>query len=77
MGNTTNEPVPQSGIGYYCAGRRCKIREQCHRHTIGIVQPTATFNDYDMLREPKEPCKFFVDVDIINKKTSASQESKV
>jgi len=51
-----------SGRGYYCAGRRCAIKKQCHRHTSSIVEHNARFNDYDKLIPTKGECKFFVDI---------------
>jgi len=50
------------GRGYYCAGRQCAVKERCHRHTSGIMQQDAVFNDYDILMLSEETCKYFVDV---------------
>ena len=51
-----------SGRGYYCAGRHCAVREQCHRHTSSVVQRNANFDDYDILMLSEGKCKYFVDV---------------
>lgn len=51
-----------NGRGYYCEGRQCAVKEKCHRHTSGIIQQNAVFNDYDILMLTEEKCKFFVDV---------------
>jgi hypothetical protein len=50
------------GRGYYCAGRQCTVKEKCHRHTSGIIQRDAIFNDYDILMLSEETCRYFVDV---------------
>jgi len=51
-----------SGRGYYCAGRHCALREQCHRHTSSIVERNAHFDDYDKLMLTEGKCKFFIDI---------------
>jgi hypothetical protein len=55
------------GLGYYCAGRHCAVREKCHRHTSSIVQPNAVFDDYDKLMLSEGSCRFFVDVKEANR----------
>ena len=50
------------GIGYYCAGRHCAKREQCHRHTSSIVERNAQFDDYDKVMLTEGKCKFFIDI---------------
>lgn len=67
--NVTVVPVVNSssgGRGYYCAGRHCAIREQCHRHTSSLVQRNADFDDYDILMLSEGSCRFFVDVNAAN-----------
>ncbi len=70
--NVTVAEVPvvlhsNGGLGYYCAGRHCAIRERCHRHTLSIVQPNAVFDDYDVLMLSEGSCRFFVDVKEANR----------
>lgn len=60
--NVTVENDGSNGRGYYCAGRQCAVKEKCHRHTSGIIQPNAVFNDYDILMLTEETCRYFVDV---------------
>ena len=50
---------------YYCAGRYCTVREQCHRHTSSTGVNLAPFNDYDLLalRTPTKPCQHYIDRD--------------
>lgn len=63
--NVTVAPVVHdgsSGRGYYCAGRHCTAREQCHRHTSSIVQRNADFDDYDILMLSEGTCKYFIDI---------------
>ena len=55
-----------SGRGYYCAGSKCAIKEKCHRHTSGVAQLNAVFDDYDILMLTEESCKFFVNVKEVN-----------
>jgi hypothetical protein len=55
------------GLGYYCAGRHCAKREQCHRHTSSLVQRNAEFDDYDILMLSEGSCRFFVDVKEANR----------
>jgi len=49
---------------YYCAGRYCTMREQCHRHTSSTGVNRAPFEDYDLVAlKPKlatlcDRCKF-------------------
>jgi predicted RNA-binding protein YlxR (DUF448 family) len=64
--NVTVAHDGSNGRGYYCAGRRCAIKEQCHRYTSNIVEYDARVNDYDKLIKTKEKCKFFVDVNEAN-----------
>ena len=56
------EVSSSSGRGYYCAGRHCAKREQCHRHTSSIVQRNAEFDDYDKLMLTEGKCKYFIDI---------------
>lgn len=67
--NVTEVPVvnSSSGLGYYCAGRHCAVREQCHRHTSSLVQRNADFDDYDILMLSEGSCKYFVDVKEANR----------
>ena len=60
------EVSSSSGRGYYCAGRHCAKREQCHRHTSSIAQRNAVFDDYDILMLSEGSCRFFVDVKTAN-----------
>lgn len=60
--NVTVENDGSNGRGYYCAGRQCAVKEKCHRHTSGIIQPNAVFDDYDTLMLTEETCRYFVDV---------------
>jgi hypothetical protein len=65
--NVTVTPVVEvsdgsRGIGYYCAGRHCAKREQCHRHTSSIVERNAQFDDYDKVMLTEGKCKFFIDI---------------
>ena len=51
---------------YYCAGRYCTMREQCHRHTSSLGVNLAPFNDYDLihLRDGiSKPCQHYIDRD--------------
>lgn len=59
--------VPSGGRGYYCAGRHCAKREQCHRHTSSLVQRNADFDDYDILMLSEGSCKYFVNVKEANR----------
>lgn len=57
----------QTESRYYCAGRYCQVREQCHRHTSSMGVNNAPFNDYDLvhLRDGiNNPCQYFVDRNI-------------
>ncbi len=68
--NVTAVPVVNSsggGLGYYCAGKHCAVREQCHRHTSSLVQRNAEFDDYDILMLSEGSCKYFVDVKEANR----------
>ena len=51
---------------YYCAGRYCTMREQCHRHTSSTGVNLAPFNDYDLLaiKTPTKPCQHYIDRDL-------------
>ena len=53
---------------YYCAGRYCTMREQCHRHTSSTGVNRAPFEDYDLLalRTPTKPCQHYIDRDNVN-----------
>jgi hypothetical protein len=49
---------------YYCAGRYCTVREQCHRHTSSVKIVEAKFNDYDLVHMRDgiaKPCQYFID----------------
>ena len=48
---------------YYCAGRYCTVREQCHRHTSSVGVNLAPFNDYDLLalKMPSKLCQHYID----------------
>jgi hypothetical protein len=52
------------GLGYYCAGRHCTVKDKCHRYTSGVAQQNAVFDEYDtlMLSEKERTCKYFVNV---------------
>lgn len=65
-----------NGRGYYCAGRQCAVKEKCHRHTSGIMQQEAVFNDYDILMLTEETCKFFVEVKKQIKKANSLKSNK-
>jgi|688.fasta_scaffold32904_9 hypothetical protein len=54
--------VPSSGTSYYCAGRNCRVRDVCHRHSSSYSVNQAPFEDYDlaMVRDLPKPCKFYV-----------------
>jgi len=64
MVTTTND----SESRYYCAGRYCTMREQCHRHTSSTSVNRASFEDYDLLalRTPTKPCQHYIDRDNVN-----------
>ena len=51
---------------YYCAGRYCTMREQCHRHTSSLGVNLAPFNDYDLLalKTPTKACQHYIDRDV-------------
>ena len=49
---------------YYCAGRYCTMREQCHRHTSSVHVNDAPFKDYDLVRMKDgltKPCQYYID----------------
>ena len=48
---------------YYCAGRYCTMREQCHRHTSSTGVNNAPFNDYDLvaMKTPTKACQYYID----------------
>ena len=50
---------------YYCAGRYCTMREQCHRHTSSTRVNRASFEDYDLLalKTLTKPCQHYIDRD--------------
>ena len=50
---------------YYCAGRYCTMREQCHRHTSSLGVNRAPFEDYDLvaLRTLTKTCQHYIDRD--------------
>lgn len=50
------------GLGYYCAGRHCTVKDKCHRYTSGVAQQNAVFDEYDTLMLSEESCKYFVHV---------------
>ena len=47
---------------YYCAGRYCERRSECHRHTSSVQVHNAEFDDYDlvMIREFPKPCQYYI-----------------
>lgn len=58
------EEQPESR--YYCAGRFCSMRDQCHRHTSSVHVNEAPFNDYDLIHLRKglfKPCDYYIDRD--------------
>lgn len=50
---------------YYCAGRYCTMREQCHRHTSSAGVNHAPFEDYDLLalKMSDKLCQHYIDRD--------------
>ena len=49
---------------YYCAGRYCTMREQCHRHTSSVHVNDATFYDYDLIKlrlHTTSACPYYID----------------
>jgi hypothetical protein len=50
---------------YYCAGRYCTMREQCHRHTSSLGVNHAPFEDYDLLalKMSNKSCQHYIDRD--------------
>lgn len=57
--SVTTEHDGTSGKGYYCAGRHCAIKNQCHRYTASIDQENVKFNDYDAAQPSEIKCKYF------------------
>ena len=51
---------------YYCAGRYCTMREQCHRHTSSTGVNRAPFEDYDLVALKTKPCQHYIDRDTVN-----------
>jgi len=51
---------------YYCAGRYCTMREQCHRHTSSTGVNHAPFEDYDLVAIKTKPCQYYIDRDSVN-----------
>ncbi len=49
---------------YYCAGRYCTMREQCHRHTSSTGVNRAPFEDYDLVALKTKPCQHYIDRDV-------------
>jgi hypothetical protein len=62
----------QSNRGYYCAGRKCPVKEQCHRYTSSLARQDPKFNEYDndsstpLPKASAADCNFFVDVKTAN-----------
>lgn len=47
---------------YFCAGRFCTMREQCHRHVSSVQVNNAQFEDYDLVKLRDQNCKYFIDI---------------
>lgn len=49
-----------TALSYYCAGRKCKISNTCHRHTASLEVAEPRCSDYDLLMIQAQPatCKF-------------------
>ena len=70
MSKDTHQPEDR----YYCAGRYCVMRENCHRHTSSTGINRAPFEDYDLVALRKRSCSHFIDRDIVQFGKKNTQE---
>ena len=56
--------LSESETRYYCAGRYCTVRENCHRHTSSAHVNDAPFYDYDLIKvkyHTTSVCPYYID----------------